>query len=260
VRSKTITSKDNPWFKQLRQLVTDNTAYRLQQRVWLEGDHLCQAALDRGHRLTEVVLSETVDAQVIAKWAGQSDALTLLPDKLMHALSSLPSPAWMGAVLTLPSAVSLQANQPSVVLDRLQDPGNAGSILRSAAAFGFTQVITTPGTVAMWSAKVVRAAMGAHFGVNLFESVSMDELAALNLPVLITSSHQGDFLHDLVQRQQLPMPCMWVLGHEGQGVDPRWLTLAQQQVRIAQPGGEESLNVAAAAAICLHASAAQAHH
>jgi TrmH family RNA methyltransferase len=257
---KTITSKDNPWFKQLRQLATDNTAYRLQQRVWLEGDHLCQAAVDRGHRLAEVVMSDAVDAQVIAKWSGQSDDLTLLPDKLMNALISLPSPAWMGAVLTLTSAVDMRADQSSVVLDRLQDPGNAGSILRSAAAFGFTQVITTPGTVAMWSAKVVRSAMGAHFGVNLFESVSLDELATLNLPVLITSSHQGDFLHDLVQRQQLPTPCIWVLGHEGQGVDPRWTARAVQQVRIAQPGGEESLNVAAAAAICLHASATQAHH
>jgi TrmH family RNA methyltransferase len=257
---KTITSKDNPWFKELRQLATDNTAYRLQQRVWLEGDHLCQAALDRGQRLAEVVLSDSIDEQVIAKWSAQCDALTLLPNKLMHALSSLPSPSWMGAVLALPSSVELRADQASVVLDRLQDPGNAGSILRSAAAFGFTQIITTPGTVAMWSAKVVRAAMGAHFGVRLFESVSVEELAALNLPVLITSSHQGDFLHDLLQRQQLPMPCMWVLGHEGQGVDPRWAALARQQVRIAQPGGEESLNVAAAAAICLHASATQAHH
>ena len=257
---KTVTSKDNPWFKQLRQLTSDNTAYRLQQRVWLEGDHLCQAALDRGHRLAEVVMSDTVDEQVIAQWTERCDALTLLPDKLMQALSNLPSPAWMGAVLALPSALDLRADQASVVLDRLQDPGNAGSILRSAAAFGFSQIITTPGTVALWSAKVVRAAMGAHFGVRLFESVSLEALAALNLPVLITSSHQGDYLHDLVQRQQVPMPCMWVLGHEGQGVDPRWTALAQQQVRICQPGGEESLNVAAAAAICLHASATQAHH
>ena len=83
---KTITSKDNPWFKQLRQLAADNSAYRLQQRGWLEGDHLCQAALDRGQRLAEVVMSDSADEQVIAKWSAQCDALTLLPDKLMHAL------------------------------------------------------------------------------------------------------------------------------------------------------------------------------
>jgi TrmH family RNA methyltransferase len=255
---KTITSKDNPWFKQLRQLATDNTAYREQQRVWLEGDHLCQAALDRGVKLAEVVLSNSVQPSVTEKWAAHCSSVVLLPEKLMQSLSSLPSPSWMGAVFDLPRSAYLQSDQPSVVLDRLQDPGNAGSILRSAAAFGFKQVITTPGSVALWSGKVVRAAMGAHFGVQLFESVDLEQLAALKLPILITSSHEGHYLHELARQQQLPTPCMWVMGHEGQGVDPRWITLAQHQVRIAQPCGEESLNVAAAAAICLHASAAQA--
>jgi TrmH family RNA methyltransferase len=69
--------------------------------------------------------------------------------------------------------------------------------------------------------------------------------------LLVTSSHAGDWLH----KTTLPWPCAWVLGHEGQGVDPALMALAQHSVRIAQPGGEESLNVAAAAAICLHASA-----
>lgn len=254
---KTITSKDNPWFKNLRQLVIDNTSYRLQQRVWLEGDHLCQAAVDKGQRLLEVVMVDSTDVQVVARWRAHCEVLTLLPNKLMNALSTLPSPAAMGAVMALPQTLQLRHDQPSVVLDRLQDPGNAGSILRSAAAFGFTQVMTTPGTVGLWSAKVIRAAMGAHFGLQLLESISLDQLTSLNLPVLVTSSHQGEFLHQLVQAQRLPMPCMWVMGHEGQGVDPRWIPLAKQQVRIAQPGGEESLNVASAAAICLHASATQ---
>jgi TrmH family RNA methyltransferase len=255
---KSITSKDNPWFKQLRQLATDNIAYRLHNRVWLEGEHLCQAAIDRGVKLAEVVMSGTLDPVIIEKWARQTASLVVLPEKLMQSLSSLSSPAWMGAVFELTSPAALHPDQPSVVLDRLQDPGNAGSILRSAAAFGFKQVITTPGTVAMWSGKVVRAAMGAHFGVQLHESVELAQLAQLGLPILITSSHQGAYLHDMVGQQQLPMPCMWVLGHEGQGVDPLWSSLAQHQVRISQPGGEESLNVAAAASICLHASATQA--
>ena len=75
----------------------------------------------------------------------------------------------------------------------------------------------------------------------------------LQLPMLVTSSHQGDYLH----RADLPWPCAWVMGHEGQGVGPVLQERAAQHIRIAQPGGEESLNVGAAAAICLHASAAQ---
>ena len=130
-----------------------------------------------------------------------------------------------------------------------------GSILRSAAAFGFKQVVTTPQTVALWSSKVVRSAMGAHFGIQLIESVSIESLLAAKLPVLITSSHHGQALHPLVQENKLPSPCMWVFGHEGQGASLAWFDKAYLKVRIEQPGGEESLNVAAAAAICLHASA-----
>jgi TrmH family RNA methyltransferase len=80
-------------------------------------------------------------------------------------------------------------------------------------------------------------------------------VAALQVPILTTSSHEGPFLHALLQSNALPQKCAWVFGHEGQGVSDSLMALAHQKVRIAQPGGEESLNVATAAAICLHASA-----
>ena len=152
----------------------------------------------------------------------------------------------------LPVATALRAGQGAVVLDRLQDAGNVGSILRSAAAMGFAQVLAIKGTAALWSPKVLRAGMGAHFALHLVEGVSADALPALDVPLLVTSSHRGDFLH----QARLPWPCAWVMGHEGQGISPALEGLASASVRIVQPGGEESLNVAAAAAICLHASAA----
>jgi TrmH family RNA methyltransferase len=139
-----------------------------------------------------------------------------------------------------------------VILDGLQDAGNVGAILRSAGAFGFPQVLAMKGTAALWSPKVLRAGMGAHFGLRLLEGLEPQRLDGLQVPLLATSSHQGDFLH----RAALPWPCAWVLGHEGQGVGEALSARATQFVRIVQPGGEESLNVAAAAAICLHASAA----
>jgi TrmH family RNA methyltransferase len=98
---------------------------------------------------------------------------------------------------------------------------------------------------------VLRAGMGAHFGLHLVEGLEAASLQALQVPLLVTSSHQGEWLH----RAALPWPCAWVLGHEGQGVSDVLVGRASAFVRIAQPGGEESLNVAAAAAICLHASA-----
>jgi TrmH family RNA methyltransferase len=99
--------------------------------------------------------------------------------------------------------------------------------------------------------------MGAHFGLQLNESMDVAAILKLNTPVLLTDVHQGTYLHELMADKKLPWPCIWVFGHEGQGVSLNWPDDQVQRVRIAQPGGQESLNVAAAAAICLHASACQ---
>jgi len=178
----------------------------------------------------------------------------VLADALLAGVSGLESPAPMGFVLDLPARPAVAPRSPTVVLDRLQDAGNVGSILRSAAAFGFAQVIALKGTAALWAPKVLRAGMGAHFGLRLIEGVEAEVLDALEVPMVATSSHRGDWLH----RAELPFPCAWLMGHEGQGVSAALEARAARHVRIAQPGGEESLNVAAAAAICLYASAAGA--
>jgi TrmH family RNA methyltransferase len=125
-----------------------------------------------------------------------------------------------------------------------------GSILRSASAFGFQQIISLKGSCALWSPKVLRASMGANFALTLLEGKSIEDIALLKLPLLATSSHEGEY----VGKAQLPWPCAWIMGHEGQGVQIALEQMATQKLRINQPGGEESLNVAAAAAICLFAS------
>ncbi|HSV44543.1 MAG TPA: RNA methyltransferase [Ramlibacter sp.] len=247
-----VQSAANPLLKDLRRLAQDSTAYRKQGRLWLEGDHLCRAALARGVRPAIAVFAESFWPQAQADWVDAAGRVVILPDTLFAGLSSLESPARMGFVLALPEPPPLQPDAPSVVLDGLQDAGNVGAVLRSAAAFGFRQVLALKGTAALWSPKVLRAGMGAHFGLRLLEGLEPDGLAALSVPLLATSSHQGEYLH----QARLPWPCAWLLGHEGQGVGPALAARATQWVRIVQPGGEESLNVAAAAAICLHASAA----
>ncbi|MBA4260622.1 MAG: rRNA methyltransferase [Comamonadaceae bacterium] len=246
-----ITSRDNPLLKRLRLLAQDSTAYRQQGQVWLEGDHLCRALLARGHRPATALFSESFWTQAPHDLRDAAEHIVTVPDALMAGISGLESPAGVGFVWTLPVAAGLRAGQATVVLDRLQDAGNVGSILRSAAAMGFAQVLALKGTAALWSPKVLRAGMGAHFGLHLVEGLSADDLNALAVPLLVTSAHCGDLLH----QTRLPWPCAWVLGHEGQGVSPALESLASRSVRITQPGGEESLNVAAAAAICLHASA-----
>ena len=178
----------------------------------------------------------------------------MVPAPLFAGLSALESPARIGFVLDLPPPAPVQAGAPTVVLDRLQDPGNVGSVLRSAAAFGVLQVLALKGTVALWSPKVLRAGMGAHFGLQLAEGLDEDALAAL---AGAAGGHQFPRRRLDLPRATLPWPCAWVLGHEGQGVAAALLARCALQVRIPQPGGEESLNVAAAAAVCLYESARQ---
>ena len=247
-----ISSRDNPLLKDLRKLAQDPGAYRKLGRLWLEGDHLCRAALARGVEPAIAVFSTSFWPLAPAEWANSATKIVVIDDDLLRAVSGLESPAPMGFVLDLPSRPALLPDAPSVVLDRLQDAGNAGSILRSAAAFGFKQVIALKGTAALWAPKVLRAGMGAHFGLRLIEGVEADVLDELKVPLLATSSHRGEWLHEA----RLPNPCAWLMGHEGQGVSPALEARATHHIRIAQPGGEESLNVAAAAAICLHASGA----
>ena len=247
-----IHSRDNAFVKDLRRLARDTTAYRKQGRVWLEGDHLCRAALARGLRASVAVFSESFWPQAQVEYARAATKFIVLADALFADVSGLESPAAMGFILDLPAPASLRPDAATVVLDRVQDAGNVGSILRSASAFGFRQVAAIKGSAALWSPKVLRAGMGAHFALDLIEGLALDDLAALQVPLLVTSSHAGDFLH----RAAMPWPCAWVMGHEGQGVSPALEERASLRIRIAQPGGEESLNVAAAAAICLHASGA----
>ncbi|MDB5955715.1 RNA methyltransferase [Ramlibacter sp.] len=247
-----IASRDNALLKELRRLAQDSTAYRKQERVWLEGEHLCRAALQRGLQPSHAVFQASYFDLAGHQWVAAGGKVVVVDDALFATVSGLESPAPMGFVLPLPSQPQVQGDVASVILDGLQDAGNVGTILRSAGAFGFRQVLAMKGTAALWSPKVLRAGMGAHFGLCLIEGLTLEALSGLQVPLLATSSHQGEYLH----RAALPWPCAWVLGHEGQGVSAALAERATRFVRIVQPGGEESLNVGAAAAICLHASAA----
>ena len=245
-----ITSRDNALLKELRKLSTDNTAYRKAGRFWIEGDHLCSAALQRGMKPAAMVVSESFWPLAPVEYAQAAIKTIVIQDALFKELSGLESPAKVGFVLDFPGDTAIQSSVATVILDRVQDAGNVGSILRSAGAFGFRQVLALKGSAALWSPKVLRAGMGAHFGLHLVEGVELAALDALQLPLVVTSSHQGE----LIQNLRLPKPCAWAMGHEGQGVCSELMLRATHFARIGQPGGEESLNVAAAAAICLHAS------
>lgn len=246
-----IESRDNLLLRALRKLVATPTAYRRQGRIWVEGEHLCAAALARGVPVPMAVgTPEAFASPRLAPLLAAAAERVELPAPLFAELSGLESPAALAFLVDIPPSPAIDPDAASVVLDGVQDAGNVGSVLRSAAALGVPQVLALAGTAALWSPKVLRAGMGAHFGLRLVEGLSADALEALRVPLLATSSHAEQALHLGV----LPQPCAWVLGHEGQGVSAAVQALCALTLRIPQPGGEESLNVAAAAAICLYES------
>ncbi|MGE5451036.1 MAG: TrmH family RNA methyltransferase [Acidobacteriota bacterium] len=263
-----VTSRDNPLIQRLRKLSQDPGAYRKMGEIWLEGDHLCSACVARQVAVDVAVIADTVWlgeggsgssvdplASTLSALARQAARVVVVAQALWAQFSGLESPAKLGflvsaAKLAEATGSHILAGQRTVVLDRLQDAGNVGSILRSASALGVAQIIALKGTAALWSQKVLRAGMGAHFGLHLVEQVDPEALGRLEMPLIATSSHADFALH----QAPLPDPCAWVMGHEGQGVGAAVMSQCALTVSIPQPGGEESLNVAAATAVCLYES------
>ena len=249
-----ITSKDNPVLQRLRKLSQDGSAYRKLGSIWLEGDHLVRACLQRRYPVTQAVLTEDAASDpALRALAEATPRMLVVPTALFKTISGLESPAQIGFEVPYDGSQAVTPQVDSVVLDRLQDAGNVGTILRSAAALGFRQILALKGTAALWSPKVLRAGMGAHFGLRLIEGLAPADLDRLGVPLIATSSHADAQIH----RTVLPCPCAWVMGHEGQGVQAELMQRCALTVGIPQPGGEESLNVGAAAAICLYESARQ---
>lgn len=250
---KSISSRDNPFYKDLKQLATSSQARRKSGQTLLDGVHLCQSWLDlKGAPLhcvvSEGALGNPEVAGIVARAEGLRAPVTALPDALFGAISQVEHGVHVMFLVETPRPRQPDALDVSaVLLDGVQDPGNVGSILRSAGAAGIKQVYCSPGTAFCWSPKVLRAAMGAHFVLEIFENVDLAALVrAANVPVLATSGYAAEQLYEVDLRQ----PAAWVLGHEGQGVSDELLNLATRRVAVPHAGQVESLNVAACAAVC----------
>jgi TrmH family RNA methyltransferase len=250
---KTITSRDNAQYKELKHLAGSSQARRKAGRTLLDGVHLCQTYLQlRGLPLQCIVSETALHNPEVADIVGQLEArhahVTGLPDALYNAVSQVEHGVGVMFLIDTPErVVTAPLSVSAVLLDNVQDPGNVGSILRSAAAAGIGQVYCSSGTAFCWSPKVLRAAMGAHFVLDIYENVDLAPLVSgAAIATLATSGYATQRLYDVDLRQ----PVAWLFGHEGQGVADDLLSLARHQVVIPHLGQVESLNVAACAAVC----------
>jgi TrmH family RNA methyltransferase len=248
---KLVSSRENPLFKRLRGLGSSAQARKKEGLSVIDGAHLLEACLASGHRPELVAVSESgLRRPEIARLAAACAAeVTQFPDALFEALSTVGHGAGIVAALRTP-----RERMPETVvgdcllLEHLQDPGNMGSLLRSAAAAGVRQVFCSPRTVYAWSPKVLRAGQGAHFALEIIEGVDLAQVVArLKVPLLATTSHAGHSIYDV----DLRAPVGWLIGNEGAGVSDELAAHATVRLSIPMPGVAESLNVAAAGAICM---------
>ncbi len=255
---KRISSRDNPFFKSLHKLSSSGRERRETGQTLLDGAHLLNAYLDTGNKPLHLLINEQAlqDAEIAALLETcTSVPITQFDNALFAQLSELKTPNGLLALIAIPQArVEVAHSQFALLLEDIQDPGNLGSILRSAAAAGCDAVFLSQACADVWSPKVLRAGMGGHFVLSLHESADLLQVAADFTGKILAATLQADqSLYDTNLRGKLA----FAIGNEGAGLSPALLDAAHQQFSIPMPGRVESLNAAAAAAVCLFETARQ---
>jgi len=247
---KLIQSRENPFFKSLKRLAESGRERRKTGQTLLDGVHLVEAYEAAFGSVDALITSESalkVGGEITAFVAGRNTVT--LADSLMRDLGLVESPSGLLAVAKVPGAiVTVNTEIDAILLDKVQDPGNVGTLLRTAAAAGIKQALLSPGCAAAWSPKVLRAGQGAHFALTIHEEADLAGfMAEYRGTTAVTTLDNATSLYEA----RWTNPLAWVFGAEGQGVSPELLASTQLRIRIPMPGAVESLNVAAAAAICL---------
>ncbi|MCC6531496.1 MAG: RNA methyltransferase [Burkholderiales bacterium] len=249
---KRIVSRANPQFKAIRELVNSVKERRAQQRAVLDGAHLVGSYIERRGAPLLIALSAGARADgeiegLIAR-AGYCELLEL-PPALFAQLAPVETPSGILAVIAIPRlAPRVGCGQCVVMLAGVQDPGNVGTIIRSAAAAGADEVQIDAACADAWSPRTLRAAMGAHFALDVRTGVDL-QAAAERFPgkVIATVARQGISPQALDLRGQIAL----LFGNEGSGLEEGLVRRANERIAIPMARGIESLNVGAAAAIVL---------
>jgi TrmH family RNA methyltransferase len=249
---KAVSSRENAAFKGVARLVASASERRKAGLCVLDGAHLLAAFLESGARPEELFVSRAgLEAPEVAGLVERSSPApaTLLSDALFESISTVESPTGVIAVVRPPAGRPVPADASLVLLlEDLQDPGNVGTLLRSAAAAGAGHVMLSPHCAFAWSPKVLRAAMGAHFAVNVVEGADLAAWAgAYRGRALALAGGGGTSLYEV----DLRGPVALMVGNEGAGLSPALLAAASMRVRIPMAGRMESLNAAAAGVVAL---------
>lgn len=247
-----ITSDKNTSVKLVKALLAQARQRKKQGQTVLEGVHLIDAALRSDYPFVQILLAESAHQhpevqQILTRLPTYTSILTL-SDALYESIRSLGTGIDIMAIIDIPAPSLTMIDYDCLILNDVQDSGNVGTLLRTAAAVGIDTVLCTSATAQAWSPKTLRAGMGAQFALTIYEGLSIqDILDHVQTPLLATSSHTDTLIYE----HELSAPTAWIMGHEGQGVCDELMQCATP-IALPQPNGQESLNVAIAGALCLY--------
>lgn len=249
---KAIASRDNAAWKALSRLASSAAERRRRGLSLIEGAHLVEGCLLAGHPVTQLVVSRSAAASPLARGLrtrAQGAQWLELADSLFDAVSGVESPAGILAVVPTPAGRAVPAlARFCLAIEDLQDPGNVGTLLRSAAAAGVEHVLLSPTCAFAWSPKVLRAGQGAHFALNIVEGADLGAFVSsfAGTTVALCGDARAS-LHDT----DLRGPAAFLVGNEGTGLSPDLARAATVRARIPMPGRAESLNAGVAGSIAL---------
>lgn len=249
---KIISSRGNPLYKSLLRLKTSPRERRIRQAALLEGPHLIAAHLERAGQPRRLAVSasarQNAEVGALLRRAASLEPV-VFADVLFRELSSVTMPPGILAEFEIPRVLPVPSDADCcLMLEDIQDPGNLGSMLRSAAAAGVSHALLSLGCADAWSPRVLRAAMGAHFFINVVERADLPAFArSYTGQVIALMAHAGRWIFDI----DLTRPTAFIAGNEGAGLSRELSSEVRLHAGIPMPGGTESINVGAAAAVCL---------
>lgn len=267
-----INSKQNKVYKLVKSL--NVRKYREKHKKYiLEGMKQITHGMQMGLLPELIFLMKSKSQEILQQWEKLDDFRThkderyelmsqslsgriyILNDELFSEISDTQNSQGVIGVYEILKCARLEHSKNCLVLDQLQDPGNVGSIIRNADAFGIRDIYLVKGSVDVYSGKVLRSAMGSFFNVNIYDDLEIEEVWDFikkrgNL-LLLTDLKAQKYLSEYSFGHKDAGYAL-VLGNEGNGIDPKWFEFEHEKIKIEMFGSAQSLNVAMASAILMY--------
>ena len=241
---------NNRLIKKLK-LLKQSKHRRVKNQFIVEGKRLVGEAINYGSAVDSLFCTKTFYEKNKNDWQGflevGSTMIEKITDSQFKSISSTSTPSGIAALCNIPRSTYIDFKvRQWIYLDKIRDPGNLGTILRSALWFGFKNIILSSGSVDPYNPKAIRSGMGSHFGLNLYQNIRLNDFIKTHL--IVSGSTCGEDISGF----KVPDKYVLVLGNEAHGISKNLEPLIQKDVSVKRLGEGESLNLSSAASILMY--------